>query len=272
MSSVCNRRFAGAGWRREAGSCPMRGGGHTIVSPATILGLLYHTDFRADDPFRVMNGPTNVQALYNYGLDASDALQAAVLNQPAYGAATFNGGPGITFDGTTDFLQSTFNTPIVSGKRPCVWCVFQRVSSATAKYVATLQNAGITTALAVRLGATNFEGEKQDAAFVRMDSGVAKDTSRHLMKLCFAVGGTGAMVLDGVTTNAANGNATNASLTLTTLGAITLLGVLTQPGNVVLARWIGASDAVTAQQDADMVTYLKGTNFPNYTGSSYGLP
>lgn len=240
--------------------CPTAG--HAITSPSSILASLYHTDFRADDPFRVMGAGAAVAGLYNYGLDLSDALQGTAGLRPLYGATSFGGrGPGITFDGTDDNLKATCNGLIAAGKRPYVWYV-GTLNANTVGFLYGIGKPGNTNSGIANVSLVldaQFEGTNNI-------NGTA-DLSAHLLEMSWD--GTNKLLVDGAVVTAGNAGVLATDVTVMTLGARFDGG---QPSSSTMARFIVAADTPSAQQKTDMRAYLRGANHANYTSSSYGLP
>lgn len=246
--------------------------GHVITNPGTILGSLYHSDFRADDANRVMAG-SNVAGLFNYGLDASDALQAVNSSRPAYSAAAFNGGPGIVFDGSDDLLRSVFNTPIPSGPRPYVWIV--------GAFDASPNNDGVAVSLhdAAPANALSFKYLSGHISVKRLDPTGSEDlqsatggSGRHLSRVGFSAGGTATLVVDKTdSNNSIRTGAPDQVMTELNLGSV-WVGFIAVPQKFTLARVILASDTPSAGMLTAMDDYFYGNNVANYTGSNYGLP
>ena len=247
-----DRRLAGVG---RIGRAPRAGaGGHTILTPASILGAAYHSDWRADDPNRLMNG-SKVAGLFNYGHDASDALEADVNFQMIYTAAAVNGGPGLI--GGTKGLVATLNTPIVAGDRPYYWLIAQLSTTSQYSYMLFAGDPS-DTALVIRNG--TFEDRLSGDTNT---TGGAPDTALHLFEWSFD--GTNRLLVDGSVVIAG----------ARTSPGVATHGLLCGPSSnsgaaAIFVREICALDP-TPTQVANMRSYLRGPNFPNYAGSSYGL-
>ena len=104
------------------------------ATAASILGSLYHSDFWAIDSGIVLNAG-NVSSWPNRGLNGAAAVQATAANQPAYSASSFNGQPGVTFDGVNDSLAATMSTTSPAGARIVVFAAVQLVAAPAAASV-----------------------------------------------------------------------------------------------------------------------------------------
>ena len=249
--------------------CP---NGHTILTPSNILGSLYHSDFRADDANRVMAG-SNVAGLYNYGLDASDALQAVDASRPVYNVSAFNGGPGIVFDGSDDLLRAVFNTPIPAGQRPYMWVVGSFGASPNDDGVAvSLHDAAPATGMSYKYLSGHITVKRVDGSGSQDVQSATSGTGRHLSRVAFSTGGTNTIVVDRTDAHdSTRTSATTADMTELNLGGV-WVGVPVVNQKFTLARVIVASDTPSAGVLTAMDDYFYGNNVANYTGSNYGLP
>jgi hypothetical protein len=242
--------------------------GGTTTSPSTILGASLHSEFRANDPLKVLNAG-NVQTLHNYGNDASNATNGTANQQPAYLATGFNGGPAFQGDGSNDILVSAFNAPITNTHRPYLWLVMQDGQAGT-KYCATVRDAPLAdtwfNVLSDNSGNGDWTSRRVSGADEFTDSTVSR-TGKALVEVGWPVGGTAVITVNGTSVN--NGNIALAH----SLSAMELCGfaALSSFNNCIFAHAILASD-VTAQQITNMRAFLRGANFPGYTANSYGLP
>jgi hypothetical protein len=65
------------------------------------------------------------------GVGALTLAQATADNQPVYSATSFNGRPGVTFDGTADFLNVEAVTGLPTGADPCeMWALVDQTALA----------------------------------------------------------------------------------------------------------------------------------------------
>lgn len=75
----------------------------------------------------------------------------AASTRPAFGATSFNGAPGLTFDGSDDYVEMA-SQPFVSGATPFeVWCVFQQDALAADATNRRLLFLGSATSTALQL-------------------------------------------------------------------------------------------------------------------------
>jgi len=242
--------------------------GGSATSPSTILGASLHSEFRANDPLKTLNGG-NVQTLHNYGNDASNSTQGTVADQPAYLAAGFNGGPGVQGDGASDLLVSVFNTAITNTHRPYLWLVAQD-GQAGDKYACTVRDNPLTDTwcniMSDRAGNGDWTSRRVSGSDEFRDSTVTR-VGKALIELGWPAGGTAALVVNGVAVDGVNLSPAHS------LQAMELCGfaALSSFNNCIFAHAILASD-VTAPQVTNMRAFLKGANFPGYTANSYGLP
>lgn len=256
------------------GLCP---NGHTIVTPASILGAGYYADFRADDNNRVMNG-SKVAAGYNYGLDASDALQASAGRQPTYNAANFNGGPSWAFSaGSNTLMVATLNTPVAAGGRVYCWLVAANVPANNIPVA--LQDTAFTDGILcpyASAGSKYGVARRQDASNIDLAvSATDADSGRRLFKFGYTVGGTASLVLKEGATNAAHDYVSTGGLKVLTIGDVVGAGVVPATFDFVrLIVWHNPATPTALPSGAALTamdTYLNGQNFANYNGSSYGL-
>lgn len=239
------------------------------VSVGSILGSLYHSDFSAADPAIVLNGG-NVSSLPNRGIDGAPAIQSTAANQPAFSATSFNGGPGITFDGVNDSLQAALNSVIAIGQRPFVWVVGQFLALADNFVLLELsQNPETSSGIRIAPVAPNLTAHTDDAGAAETITTIASDTNRHLFGYGLLSTTTGKARIDGSTFNGTLTGALVKAETTLALGSYSTGIAFT---NCRLARVILASNEPSSSQLSAMATYLRGTNFPGYTNNSYGTP
>ncbi len=236
--------------------------------PEEILGALWHSEFRATDEITLGTGVSSWGNLTAQG----DLVQATGSKQPAYSATAFNGGPAVVGDGSNDELIATV-TGLLSGTRPYAWVVLQRVAQVNAgDYSFSMLDAipNGPNYLAAHTDATNWLTDRGLADGTEVTSHPATpDTGRHLIELGATVGGTACFAIDGVAINGAKSGALGANITRLVACGVAAAGYCAA---VRIAHIVVASDAPSAGQIADMRTYFRGPNFPDYTGGSYGLP
>lgn len=205
---------------------------------------------------------SNVAGLFNYGSDASDALEVTSAQDPTYGATAFHGGPGITF-ASGQGLIATLNTPIPNGTSIYAWLV-GRLAAPASGYMAFF---GTHDNALVAYTGSAFYVENGNGGLAGNGVQGTQDTSSHLWEVVFD--GTNSLLIDGsvvVTGGALPGG--GAGITAIGLGCDTsgMFGAAQ-----ILSRLIVAV-APTGPQVTSMRSYLRGLNFPDYTGSSYGIP
>lgn len=245
--------------RRGCGGGGGRGGGGGVVSPATILGPLLHADFDAADP-GITLAAGKVASIPNRGTDSAAMVQAMATLQPAYGATSFAGGPGMTFDRVDDTMACAFATAIPSGRRPMLWVVFQAVNTLTTdQIVASLEGSTPTRYLVAwsnRSPTALFSG----AVVPTLASGGSaliaptETTYTHLLEVANTVGGTAAVRLDGAAADVAATAVTDVTMSVVRLGAYT--GV-TQFSGCIVRRLIVANDLPSDAQITAMRAYLR---------------
>lgn len=247
---------------------PRRDGSRFPINPVkAILGSLYFADFAANDPAMVLNAG-NVSSWPNRGSDKAPAIQGTAANQPAFSLTSFNGGPGVTGDGVNDLLVATWNNPIAIGKRPHVWLVMQLIATTNGRVQMEMtQTVVLDRSMQLYNAVANFAAYSDEIP--DNFNGSAIDTSRHMIEYGMTASATGRFRVDA---NAFNGTGTNALTKAAEAMAIFDIKPGGSPANMALARLIMASDEPSAQQKADVRTYLRGNNFPGYTGSNYGIP
>lgn len=248
-------------WKRSQG---------VDVSPRTILGPLLHADFDAADPGIVLN-VGKVASIPNRGGDSAAMVQATATAQPAFGAASFAGGPGITFDAIDDTMSCVFATPIPSGRRPYVWAVFKANSlTASDQVVAVLEGTPAVRYFVVwcnRAGTAVYSAGTSPAGGAGSISAFGVPTeivNTHLLEVGETINGIGAFVLDGLITNGTpSGAFVPTDAVLTTLRLAAYQGT-TQFGGCTIRRIIVANDLPSQAQIDAMRDYL--------TSQPYGIP
>jgi hypothetical protein len=218
-------------------------GSSYYASPATILGALYQTDIDAADSGVVL-AAGKVASVPNRGLDGAAAVQATAGFRPTYGATAFNGGPGMTFDGTDDALGVTFATPIPVGRRPYMWAVFGNVTNAQS--LVSLESATTVCILYMSTGTRIYESPGTGALTGTLPAG-----SLHMYEGGFS---TPALVTDGG--NPTIGIAGGASVAIANLFLAAYQGT-SQFGGLTIRRVIVASDEPSAAQKTAMRAYFR---------------
>lgn len=238
----------------------LAGGG--VVTLATILGSTLYKEIRANDPLKTLDGSNNVSSAHNYGVDSGDASQGTAAARPAYQATGFNGGPAFVFSPAgSQGLNGTFAAS-VNGTRPYVFVVGQ-YTSATAGYSAGL---GGDNANGVYINGANW-GVQFNTATTETAGG-SDTTTRHLIEWSFD--GTNKLLIDGVVKLAGDGG------TLIDVGNAKTYGVACRPPTLTGAGFVFAHLAIAIGATPAQITaaraFLRGANFPGYTGNSYGTP
>lgn len=246
----------------------LSGGGDPVQA---ILGAGYFARYRANDPNKSLDGSNNVISLKNMAASGELISQGTAGKRPAWSATSFNGGPGVTFVAASNTnLQGTMTTPRPINSRSYCWLV-TTITGGANKAMAALSTP-TNVARIVDYDSVAFFGcvRRQDAVTLDIvSSAVAYDANRHLLEFGFTAGGTATFVIDGAATNAAHDYLPSAVLDTISLGDLPEGGTA-QSG--VFCDFIVYAGDPTAGQLAAMRAYLKGANFPGYTGSSYGLP
>lgn len=235
------------------------GQGGVSRSPSSILGTLLHADFDVADAGITLNGG-NVQSIPNRGGDGAPLAQATASLQPAYGATSFAGGPGMTGDGVDDNLICTLNTPIPVGRRPYMWLVYKASSLALTFQIAG-SCSGAAAGPAYMVGWSNRADGSAGGGMDANNGGgattglVANDTNTHLQEVGPTVGGTAAYVRDAVPTNIAGAASTTLGTAITQIRALSFAGTQLSAG--VFRRIIVANDMPSAAQITAMRAYLR---------------
>lgn len=156
--------------------------------PSAALGadLLGYWDAERADLMTVAGGTVSswrdVKAAYNL-------VQATGAAQPAYSATSFNGHPGITFDGTDDFLSLTTHPFPINADPSEIWAVVSQaalVADATARY-AVAMGGGTPTSRAVARqvsgGANQARGIVGNGTTTASSAASAAFSTRHLVRV-----------------------------------------------------------------------------------------
>jgi hypothetical protein len=136
---------------------------------------------------------------------AYDTAQATGSSQPAYSATSFNSGPGLTFDGTDDFLGME-SVPFPTGANPCeIWALVDQTALVADTNVRRAAHYGGASINASRgIGRSVVGGVNRASVFVGSGSAVTQvdNTSvilsgRHVLR--GVIGATEARIdVDGV--------------------------------------------------------------------------
>lgn len=231
------------------------------VSPATILGSLYHSDFDAADPGIVLNAG-NVASIPNRGLDASPLVQAVAANQPAFSATSFAGGPGITGDGVSDTLLCAFNVPIPAGARPYIWVVCKANNLAVVNGIVAcvFGTPGVAPYIVTWTNRTdgNAGGGLDMNSGGGAGTGVApNDLLTKLQEGAPRAGGVSAFVRNNVAFNVPAGTCTTLGTQLNRIRALAFSEPASQFATGTLRRIILASNMPSATQITAMRAYLR---------------
>lgn len=233
-----------------------------------IAGALYCAEFRAGDP--AITIATGVSNWPDYNGNGALA-QATGANQPTFSATSFNGGPGVTGDGSNDTLRATLTTAVANGARPYIMIAGSAPSGVNGTYFAGLSHAGSgggASFLAFGFGGGKFTSDRKDTVSATTTSGAATDTNRHLFECGMTASGTNELVIDGTGYNSTNGG--TAADTLAVFDLFSIYGSFN--GSFRAAVVLILNDAPTAQNLTDLRAAFKASTWVGYTGSSLGLP
>jgi hypothetical protein len=128
-------------------------GGTTPADPYSILGPLLFADYYAadrDDPSAVNPRITVATGVSSWPEEASRntaVAQAVGGKQPALSATSFNGRPGVTFDGVDDFLKCTLSPTIAAGGRAYIFAAAQILTTTGTRRHLSLEHSTDASAL-----------------------------------------------------------------------------------------------------------------------------
>lgn len=243
---------------------------------ARILGSKYSKEHRANDP-RIALNVSAVSSWPDYAGNGA-AAQGTAANQPAFSATSFNGGPGITFDGSNDYLDATLTSAVAAGARAYVLTTFARIADGAGGENVTLQEASANNC---SLHALYFAGgfvrnyrRQHDGSSDILTSNVALDTNRHCIESANAANGDPTMRIDGVNkiTSTTHDYLSTHPYNHLVVGGYIAGGVPGGFGNATIAHIVVANAMPTAQQLADIRAFVTGAHWVGYTSSSLGLP
>lgn len=229
-------------------------------TPSKILGSLLHADFDAADPNIVLNAG-KVASIPNRGTDTAAMVQATATAQPVYGATSFAGGPGMTFDGVDDTMLCTFATPIAVGARPYMWLVFKANNTTVRFQVAGQVSGGSGTPYMLgwitRADGANFSSAIDTGNAGGFIFGPTETINTHLTEVGDTVNGVAATVFDGIPSNAGSlpCQPLTVAMTRVRLGARGLTP--TEFSGCTIRRIIVANDLPSPAQITAMRDYLR---------------
>lgn len=242
-------------------------GGGVILTPDVILGTdlwKWHRVF-PEDPALSLTG-SNVS---NWPCKANNGgfFQFLASRRPLYSATSFNGGPGVTGDGAAgveaDLLLATASSPILSGERPYIWIVAQRLSGGAATAVIGNIFNGASHRLSIASTNTNqWQFERRTTGNNVFTTFGTADNSRHLFETGYTAGGTDSHAIDGV--------AINSTATLALAAGISTMAIYsnddsTFPSNCNIAEIVVSRADPTALQKTQMRDYFGSISYYGLT-------
>lgn len=238
-----------------------------VLTPQGILGSLYHSEWKATAGISLGVGV----ALWQNATSNGNLVQAVGAMQPAYEAATFNGGPCVHSDGVDDELRAAM-IGLNVGQRPYCWVVTQRVAAVgVADYqvslVDTVPNGPAYNAMHTAGTWNQDRGSSDGTALVT--SPVVVNGNRHLIEWGLTAAGDRSIVVD--VTSSANSPVVGGLGAALGFLQLFVVAVGALPSNARIAHLVIASNEPTQAQRDLMRAYFQGANFPAYTGSSYAL-
>lgn len=242
----------------------LAGGGGSIFQQVLGANLLF--EFAASD---LTATPVSSWASRN----GNGTLTAAGAARPTWANNSFNSGPGVTFDGVANDMRATLVSAVLSGQRPYVWWVAQWPSAAGTQIAGVIADALPLNVsyLEMYTGAGTYQSARKPSDGAEtVNSTVAVDANRHLIKTGLTAGGTACMVADAVSANGAKAGGAGSDLPVFELGCEN--GAFF--ANVRFAHIVAARTGVATGDATDtaITALLKGANFPLYSGGNYGLP
>lgn len=224
-------------------------------SPSSLGGSLLAW-WDAEDPTTITESGGLVSS-WRDKVAAYDAVQAIGASQPVYSSSSFNGRPGIAFDGTDDEL-TLGSVPFPVGATPLeIWALVDQLAIGTDPQSRRIFSYGDGTAAAsvqlVRAGVSNVSRAANVYGSVSVTNPTVDLSGRHVVRGRMDAA-AGITEVDGVTmTSAAAVPA--AATTRTRLGA--------SPAGTAGGFWQGRLSAVfvttplSAPADAQFLAYLK---------------
>jgi len=233
-----------------------------LVSPKAILGSLYHADFDAADA-GISVSVGKVVSIPNRGADSGAMAQATAGLRPVYSATSFNGGPGMTFDGVSQAMLATFAAAIPIGSRPYMWLAFRQLDTTAADQAA----AGFAPTSQYFAFYSSMPGTAQFGGIISSGGGYSKlgvratETSNcHSGEIGYTTGGTAAITVDGVSVDVASGSSGTIAAAVTGVGAGYFPG-FGQYGHCVLRRIIVANNEPSIAQRVAMRAYFRAQSY-----------
>lgn len=254
-----NRRQAGSGQMRRGGRGRC-GGSSVFQTPAQIAGGASVKWHRAQGSLSL-----NISNVSSWPDEVNNGAlaQGTASLQPPYSATSFNGGPGVS--GTaTRWIKGTLTASIASGTRITVYLVY-KFGSDNGKTVFALFGASTSSFDFNNIGNTNQIVNATCADGAEVLTGLAKDTSPHLLRVTMRDSTVDKLKIDDI---AYDGTRTGASAqTMTTLSLFSDNG--TRIGNSTIADIFIMTGVPTAQQDTDIRAFYRYHSTCTYYGLTH---
>lgn len=242
--------------------------GYTYTSKfIPILGALYSSEYRANDPRITLNSGA-VSSWPDYGGKGALAQASATL-QPAFNATSWNGGPNITADGSNDALQATYGAGVLpSGNRPYFFVAYQALALPATKNAWQLGDGGGTNQIRLRPLVSGSQWSFARNGTVSSAS-QTEDLNKHLFEMGYTASGTNSIVIDATGSNSGNTGAAGANQTLFSMFCSESSGGNVNSSAVFI---LVASGTPSAQQLTDVRAAAKDSNWAGYTSGTLSLP
>jgi hypothetical protein len=238
---------------------------YTYTSRAKDLaGSLYHNEWRVSDPRITQSGTASNLPCFNAN---GDLAQATSGSRPAYGATSFNGGPGLTTTGTPGkWMQASLSSSIASGRRPYLLIVLKIASGNAAWF--ELSSSGEAAYMEMQRGpSSTWRFYLQPSSFNgTTDLGSDSNTNPMVIEGCFR--GTSAFSVDG-----SNGNNSRTGTTGSAVDRFTLFGERDGAGtsgansNSTFAYALLLNNEPDSTLQTNLRSFVNGANFPGYTSN-----
>lgn len=238
------------------GSAVMRRGPQQAFTPL-MLGAALYDCWDAENPAAISLSGSAVTAWASTknGYSAAQAVGAA---RPVYSATSFNGRPGVTFDGSDDLLVYVGVGVFPTGASPCeIWVLFDQtalVADTTARRAVSYgsNSNGSRWQQRAVVGGVNKSGFLAGNGTAPLGGDAPGDYSgRHVSRGIFSATDL---------TPAMDGSAASAVAVVPATGTTQVtLGASNAGANFGqgVASWIGITAPLTAPQAAQMLAYLK---------------
>ena len=236
-----------------------------IFQPDVILGSSlwkWHRLLDGDPALTLSSGVVTWPCKANNG----ELFQFTAARRPAYSATIFNGGPGITGDGTAGAtmdwmrLSPAATVPIVQGTRPYMWVVAKRESAPAAfQTIIGMYNGESHRLFIYHTNTGQWQFERRTTGDNAFTNTGAADANSHLFETGFTTGGLNSHVVDGVGTASVGTNAVDAPISQITIFATEISSF---PGNITIAEIVISTTEPTPLQLTRMRAYFG--SIPHY--------